>query len=306
MLKNCVKICLFLFFAFCSIQLFAVNKDYFFESDTVREYSFTLLPIKEYYCNDEKIKSIIVSGYDNDLVENKTIQMDPNTYEFNRNGRIELLSIISDSVAETRYEYFYNEEGFLIKRLEQQYTYNQLYKEKVVIVLRLQDRDDEIRIVQKKLQADEKISTEEIRQKEDRLIYKYNDGGYEKVYVYIFNNEGLLITIERSSKYLRLKNQKTHYSTTVISYDDEDRIIEYRVFDDNKETINYYSFEYGATSKLEKVIETDYDQEGQYKRIYNFITYDTKGNWVEMREDVYSWGKKVVEYYIDRQIEYWD
>ena len=305
MKNNLIKIILLIIIFFNTNVLFALNfPSIIFESETVRKYGFVILPLKNYYFLGNDIKSISVSSYENDLEKNKINNDFPSEYTFDERGRLSLISSISDSVAENRSEYSYNENGFLNEILEQQYTYNQLYKEKRIIVLRLQDNDKAVRIIQKELHADEKISTETISIIGNKLVYVSDANGDNRVETQEFNERGLLEKIEIKKSYPDLPHLPIFYTEILITYDALDKIIEYRVLKE-EEIKYYYTFEYDSDSMLAKIVETDFKQAGQYKRIYNFLSYDEQGNWLEMREDIYSWGTKVSEYYVNRELEYW-
>ena len=300
------KLFFILIWVFSIIPLFAHDvPGIMFESESVREYSYVILPFREYYMFGSNIKTISITSYENDIVENKVNKYFPNEYIFDENGQMKFISIISDSVAENRTEYFYNGDGFLKEILQQQYTYNQLYKEKKIVVLRLQDNDEEVRIIEKELHADEIISTETIINKGSRFIYKSDSGGTDIVRAFIFNDKCLIEKIEINKSFPDLPHLPGFYKEILISYDEQARIIEYRELKDGKETKYYYTFEYDANSKLIRIVETDFAQNGQYKRVYNFISYDEYGNWLRYRKDIYSWGEKISEYYLDRELEYW-
>jgi len=275
-----------------------------FESKTVREYSYVILPFQEQYIKSGAIKKIIVSAYKNDLDDNSTREYGDTEYRFDEEGHLIFMSLISDSVAENRYEYSYSEKGFLQEILEQQYTYDQLYKEKRIKVLRLQD-ENQVRIIQKELSEDEQISTETILKRSNRLIYVFNDGSFEITDAYIFNENKSLKRIERKSVYLLLSDSKEFFTSIEISRDKSNRIIEYRNYNAESETTSFYTFEYDSEGSILKIIETDYAQDGQYKRINNFIEFDQYGNWVRMREDIFQYEEKVSEVFTNRILEYW-
>ncbi len=275
-----------------------------FESKTVREFNYVILPFQEQYIRSGAIKKIFVSTYKNDLDDNSTREYGDTEYRFDEESRLIYMSLISDSVSENRYEYSYSEKGFLQEILEQQYTYDQLYKEKRINVLRFQD-ENQVRIVQKELSEDEQISTETILKRPNRLIYVFNDGSFEITDAYIFTENRSLKRIERKSVYLLLRDSKEFISSIEISRDKSDRIIEYRNYNAESETTSFYTFEYDSEGNILKIIETDYAQEGQYKRITDFIEFDQYGNWIRMREDIFRYEKKVSEVFTNRILEYW-
>ena len=274
----------------------------FFDSSLSRTYLVNVIPFQEFFLT-KKCKTVVITSFENDFIKKNKTTFEPSIYHFDELGKITSVEINSDSVVETVIKFYYDNNNYLKEVIKNQYSYNNLVSENKISLVR-KTMGMIIEIISSSEGTEEQISNEKILISESSIKYTYNDSSFENTDQVYFDQYGNISRIDHKSLFLLVRNSEPVFSSFYFKYD-SNKLIDYRKLNDKNEIEFIYSFHYDCQGFVDEIVETDFTQNNQYKRIYNFLKNDENGNWLIMRKDIYRYDEKISEYFIERDIEYW-